>query len=169
TCAPYLCGGSACLGNCSTDDDCQGGDYGAAGCCVRRKGNGSGCGAADQCDSGVCADGVCCNKACDGQCEACDEPGSVGACVAVAGEPRAPRAACGGDGTACAGSCDGTNRAACGYPGSGTQCRGASCSAGVATLPASCDGSGRCPAAAKEACNAYICGPDARKRGCASD
>src|SRR5215468_7265535 len=33
---------------------------------------GQACGMGTQCESGFCIDGVCCDRACDGQCEACD-------------------------------------------------------------------------------------------------
>jgi len=114
-------------------------------------------------------DGVCCDTACNGQCEACNVAGSVGVCSAVRGDPRGGRPACGGDGTLCAGSCDGSTRAACAYPDSSTQCRGASCSNGIATAVAACDGAGRCPARAQSSCGEYGCGPDACKTNCASD
>src|SRR5205814_8112285 len=53
---------------------------------------GTACGGAGECAGGICADGVCCTAACAGQCQACDVPGSVGACTAVTcGAPRARR------------------------------------------------------------------------------
>jgi len=36
-----------------------------------------------QCPTGFCVDGVCCDRACDGACEACDMAGTVGTCVPV--------------------------------------------------------------------------------------
>lgn len=45
------------------------------------------CGADGECASGQCSDGVCCESACDGVCEACNLPGSLGRCAPVpAGE-----------------------------------------------------------------------------------
>jgi len=41
------------------------------------------CTSGTQCGSGFCVDGVCCDQACSGVCEACDLPGSVGACAPV--------------------------------------------------------------------------------------
>ena len=50
--------------------------------------NGAACTSALHCGSGLCVDGVCCDKACTGQCEACSEPNALGQCIAVKGTPR---------------------------------------------------------------------------------
>lgn len=52
------------------------------------------CSRDSDCESGHCTDGVCCNTACDGQCESCDMPGSRGTCSPVRGEPRGIRKGC---------------------------------------------------------------------------
>lgn len=44
---------------------------------------GESCQADDECVSGHCADGVCCDTACDEDCEKCDLPGQVGFCADV--------------------------------------------------------------------------------------
>lgn len=111
---------------------------------------GAGCTAAAECTSGFCVDGVCCEVACDGQCEACNEPGKAGTCEAVTGAPRAPRTTCAGAGDACAGQCDGTHRKACGYPTTALSC-GSSCGDGMLTT-SHCDGAGACAADAPVAC-----------------
>ena len=54
-----------------------------------------------QCQSGPCVDGVCCNQACSGSCQACNLPGTVGQCTPIPGGqdppasvwPRPPAAA----------------------------------------------------------------------------
>lgn len=57
------------------------------------------------CSSGFSADGVCCDRRCDEPCEACDLPGSVGTCKAVAsGKPRTGRS-CGAFAACNAGAC----------------------------------------------------------------
>ena len=45
--------------------------------------NGQPCGLSTECQSGVCADGVCCSTTCTAPCKACDNPGSVGTCTNV--------------------------------------------------------------------------------------
>src|SRR5438874_8262307 len=141
-CNPYVCGATACKGSCGSDSDCISGDYcNGSSQCVAKKADGLACGASNQCVNGSCADGVCCNQACNGQCQACDVAGSVGQCTPVSGAPHlngGARAACASDGSTCGGSCDGSNIAACAYPTA--QCRGASCGSGTATASASCDG-----------------------------
>jgi hypothetical protein len=51
------------------------------------------CSKDSDCESGFCTDGVCCNRRCDGQCEACDFPTTRGSCMPVTGEPRGIRRA----------------------------------------------------------------------------
>ena len=48
-----------------------------------KKSLGATCGAAGECLSNVCKDGVCCNEACDGSCRACKLSGSEGLCGPV--------------------------------------------------------------------------------------
>lgn len=42
---------------------------------------GHACTSDDECGSGFCTDGVCCETACDGSCESCAGPGSKGICL----------------------------------------------------------------------------------------
>ncbi len=143
-------------------------------------GLGAKCSTDAQCTTGVCVDGVCCNARCDGQCEACDVEGTFGTCVPAVGVPHGARAACADATTAdscTAKICDGKGRAGCdGFVGSKVSCRAASCAAGIATLPARCDGSGACPAAVTKNCTPYACAADgcgggscARETDCAPD
>ena len=162
-------GGGTCVAVNGADDadSCTGTmTCDAVGACKLKAGQA--CTAASQCVSGFCADGVCCNAACAGACEACAETSSKGTCVAVSGAPRTGRAACTGAGTTCGGSCDGTNRASCGYPGATTSCRSASCTSGTATLAASCTGAGACPAAQTVNCAPNTCSGTACAGGCSS-
>jgi hypothetical protein len=107
------------------------------------KDNGTACEAASECSSGVCgSEGVCCDEACDGQCESCVSPASRGTCVAV----TTPKTPCTGNGTSCGGTCSPTNRNSCVYPSTSTTCAGASCNASGARGPSKCDGGGSCVA-----------------------
>ncbi len=149
---------------CNQDSDCSAGNY----CdttqsphqCVPTLGSGV-CTRSTECTSGNCVDGVCCNVACNGQCQACDVAGQVGTCTTVtSGEPHGARPACAGNGTVCGGSCDGTSATACDYPGSAQQCGSASCTNGTATPATSCAGNGSCAAPAPAACGNYTCESD---------
>jgi hypothetical protein len=95
TCAPYACDVTACAtscdpgaqGSCSTGYYCAGGQTGT-GTCSPKLGNGQACTAANQCASGHCVDGVCCENACTGLCRACSSVkqggGIDGLCLKVA-------------------------------------------------------------------------------------
>jgi alpha-tubulin suppressor-like RCC1 family protein len=101
----------------------------AAGACKAIKGQtcqsvAGGCLAGTTCSP----DGICCDKACMGSCEACDVAGFVGTCTPVAsGNPHGNRTSCGTDLT-CAGTCQGNADGTCSYPtkncGAGPSCSG---------------------------------------------
>lgn len=167
-CEGTICAGDACLIN----SDCREGERCIAGTCAPQGEDGAACGSAGDCDSGFCVDGVCCNRACDGQCEACDGAKKPGVCAPVSGAPHGSRVQCTSDGSACGGACDGTNAEGCSYP-AGTACGAGSCTPGedgveaVATVEAQCNGSGRCPAPRQQACGGAGC--DAEQKLCNGD
>lgn len=148
SCVDGACCASASCGSCSrcspvsgacepvtnADDDTCGGDdtCDANGECKPK--NGQPCASGSECASGICVDGVCCDAACDGPCEACDG----GSCTPVAGAPR--HGSCPGSGP-CASGCDGTS-GACAFPAQGVDC-GSSCAGSIWTEK-SCDGAGVC-------------------------
>src|SRR5690606_19377231 len=107
-----------------------------------------------------CSDGLCCDRPCTGQCEACDLPGHEGTCMPVTGAPRGDRPACEGDAASpCgAGACDGSNRSSCSFAGTEVICGDSACSDGVET-GRRCDGAGQCRSAeTSRACAPYACG-----------
>ncbi|MBN1771353.1 MAG: FG-GAP repeat protein [Deltaproteobacteria bacterium] len=130
--------------------------------------DGSVCPGEYPCRSGNCVDGHCCDRACSGQCEACDVAGSLGVCVPVVGSPHGTRPACGGTG-ACAAACDGIGSTDCVYPGAEMPCAAGVCTDGMATPAATCDGTGECgePAGAVP-CAPYVCGTTACLDSCAT-
>jgi hypothetical protein len=114
-----------------------GGDFGQA------------CGAAGDCESGLCVDGVCCTSSCGGACEACDVVGLEGSCAPVTGKPHGARPACTGvaAGTECGAQCLGVDRTACGIPSTSVACSKTACVstlAGTETHASTCDGAGAC-------------------------
>jgi RHS repeat-associated protein len=103
---------------------------------------GLGCTSNNQCPTGFCASGVCCNSACDGGCGACNLAGNLGTCSA---QPS---------GTSCrakSGACDvaeictgsSANCPTDSFATASTVCRAA---AGQCDVPETCTGSGpSCP------------------------
>lgn len=168
-CAPYVCGATACKTSCATDADCSTGNWCNGNLCVPKLGNGNACASGNSCTSGLCIDGVCCNGACTGECEACDVAGKVGTCSPVTGAPHGSRTPCATDASLCGGTCNGTTRTTCTYPGSGTQCRTPSCAGSTATLAASCNGAGACPAVQTQDCGDYVCSGSACRGDCNTD
>lgn len=153
SCAPYVCGGSACTTSCQADADCASAGYCLNGTCQSKQSDGAPCGSATQCASNFCTDGVCCEAACDGQCERCDDAGT---CAPVTGEPQGGREACNGDPAVCGGTCDGQTRDACSYPSSAQAC-GSACAEGQ-QLPRVCDANGGCVESTPIPCGNYACG-----------
>jgi hypothetical protein len=127
-----------------------------------KQANGKACGTADDCQSGFCQDGVCCNEACTGLCQACAATftgGMDGTCANVmAGASSRGACAdetatkpCGHDGT-----CDGTGQ--CRNVGAGQACGQSTCT-DTHTFQAAgkCDGAGACMTPAPADCGAYPC------------
>jgi MYXO-CTERM domain-containing protein len=141
-CSPFVCEGDQCLTSCTTDVQCAVGHYCDQNKCLQKGAEGATCKLDGHCNSAHCADGVCCDKACTGQCESCAEAGKAGKCTTVSGAPRGTRTPCTGQGT-CAGTCDGQNASACKFPGSAVSCT-APCGGDSGTAKGVCDGKGAC-------------------------
>lgn len=171
-CGLYACAGEVCGTSCSNDGDCAPGARCAGERCAPKSELGKPCAQPEACSSGHCVDGVCCNTACRGRCEACAESGTEGTCTAVLGEPRGDRPACPTEDATepCARTrCDGEIGDRCaGYVGDDVACRAPTCDDGVATLAAECDGHGSCREAQVLRCDPYVCAGDACGAECAS-
>jgi hypothetical protein len=151
----------SCTGTCTDDGDCLSQNHCEDGTCKPDVDNGSPCTRAAECDSDFCADGVCCNAACDRVCESCNATGSVGTCTGA--EPGTdPEKEC-PDAQLCAapGVCsseDRPNGAACEVD---AVCKSGHCADGVCCNTAC---SGTCEACDVEAsagvCMAYAAGTD---------
>ena len=111
-----------------------------------------------QCGSGLCVDKVCCTNACDGTCEACNVPGSMGACSPIPdggkpvlkGQCKAESiASCGLDGL-----CDGSG--SCRKYPDGTVCEAGKCEGALVTGTRVCS-AGECKAGAVEVCTPFSC------------
>ncbi len=154
---------------CAADDGCAPTRHCASTVCVAPLANGVACDRARQCGSGFCVDGVCCDQACDGQCEACDVTGKAGACLPVTDAPHGKRAACPSTGTCGVQKCDGSLRGACGgYVGAEVSCREKICADGVERSAAVCDGKGSCPVSVEHSCDGFTCDGAACRTSCGS-
>jgi hypothetical protein len=108
-CGAYLCDGTnpGCATSCTKDNNCVTGDYCAGSACVPKKAIGAMCAQPNECLQGFCADGYCCNAACNGPCDECATvPGS---CSFVppggAGSPPCTPYLCPGTAAQCATTC----------------------------------------------------------------
>lgn len=171
-CASAACksDGSSCDGSCSASDCGADGYCDPSGACFDKLANGETCSSTEQCASGNCVDGVCCDTACAGLCESCGESGLLGTCQVLTGDPLPTRGTCDGSGV-CQGQCNGANGGACTYPDNSTECSAAMCSDGEATPAARCNGSGECssPTAVgceSGACNGTVCSGSCTPTSC---
>lgn len=197
SCKPNVCGQDGfCSKFCVTTADCantgycdltsppDGGapDGGVAGTCKPQKDFSLPCTADEQCEPGEdngtgkvrhCVDGVCCNRECIEQCQACDVPGNVGTCTNV-GSPSQPedphpgglitRPPCAGTvngvKSACAGTCQGNSAVDCVYPDAMSALQTNECkdtSGGASTLTAyPCDGAGANTVVNAD-CGSFLC------------
>ncbi len=154
-CQPLVCSVGACLQTCGAPGTCAPGYECAGGFCLKVQGGT--CSAPAECASSFCADGFCCESACSGTCERCDQSGREGFCDATPGGTdlddecaTEPVASCG-----LTGSCSGA-RACALYP-AGTTCLAAVCSGNTSNLPDTCNGGGTCVDGGTSDCAPYLC------------
>jgi Cellulose binding domain len=117
------------------------------------------------CASTFCADGVCCNSACDGICVTCDATNNVGTCL-PAEVNSDPRDDCKDEGaTSCGknGTCDGTG--SCQLYVAGVVCQAAGCTGSALTFAGRCDGMGTCKAQPNQSCAPYVCNTSGANAG----
>jgi Kelch motif/Galactose oxidase, central domain len=172
-CTPYLCSGGSCPSTCAGDAQCAIGNYCTQGQCQQTKADGAQCSAANECANAHCVDGVCCDLACSGTCQACSSAkkgaGADGDCgpIAKGADPdnecaQQPVSTCGFDG-----SCNG--QGACGYYASGTSCGSSSCLNNKVS-GSFCDGLGACNVnPSGVACDPYKCITDSCANPCQGD
>ena len=146
-CFPYHCNANRCFTACTTSAQCITpnicGMNGMISSCGLKP-LGATCSAANECSSNFCAQGVCCNNACNTACRACNLAGTVGSCSNInsGADPqgRCPAQAASTCGTT--GQCAG---GACARHASGTVCLGAACpTASTRRPPSTCNGTGTC-------------------------
>jgi hypothetical protein len=152
-------------------------------------GNGIACSDASECMSGSCVDGVCCNTACDGVCESCGLPGTIGQCTPApsgedpdndcVGKTQLPDGGTGDEdgGTsvtpvvgdnpqACGGTCNGQR--ACGYAAASTSCGAPYCPVSSTVGAFECNGNGVC-SEKDTMCSDFNCTAGACRTSCTQD
>lgn len=158
SCGAYHCNGAACFSSCSDDGQCVAPSICLNGSCGK-KAPPAPCSADGECTTGHCAQGLCCDTACTGACQACDVPGSPGRCSSIGSGPdrqgkcvAQPMSTCGTTGDCRAG--------ACAVWAAGSPCGAASCADASTQRPRStCDGAGTCASPATMACAPGRCDP----------
>jgi len=182
-CAPGRCSGTsaACSTGCSVDTDCAAGASGgfcSSGVCVLMRKKGESCDRTAQCASGLtCADGVCCNEACDGACKACsaldkesgDKSGECGPAKAGT-NPRSKCVKSAASTCGASGLCGATG--SCAIYAAGTPCgpTGTTSCDGDTVKGQTCDGLGTCALdTGGTACSPARCLDGACKTSCATD
>jgi hypothetical protein len=135
------------------------------------------CGACGNvCASGFCVESVCCDKACNGPCEACTTAlkgsGADGVCgpVVVGTDPRNACTAQAASTCGTEGACDGAG--ACRKHPSGTVCVPATCVGTLQFTASTCDGAGSCKQGSATSCpDGFACASSgiACNTACSSD
>ncbi len=159
-CAPYVCNGSRCFNACTNDTQCLNPPTNQ--CRMNscgKGGQGATCSSPDECQSGFCAQGVCCDSACNTACKSC-VAGMLGVCSNVATGANDPSGMCAVQASSTCGTNGKCEAGACQRWGSGTPCKPATCpsTSNQFTPLSTCDGSGTCVTPPTTACFPYTCG-----------
>jgi hypothetical protein len=172
-CLPYRCDTTSgtCFSSCTDQSQCDSQhscDFSMASC--GQAGPGEACKNDDGCISGHCADGVCCNIACQGACVACNLPGRLGTCMPVDSGKPDPRGVCKDQGAATCGhngTCDGVG--GCSNYARDTQCLQPSCTGNRLNTSGTCDGLGTCRAPGVQDCEPFRCADGECTKSCQTD
>lgn len=179
--AGYNCLGNATYGNCVNycydDSYCASSYYCQAystQTCLPKKANGSTCTYSNECTNGHCVDGVCCDLACDGTCEACTSAltgKATGSCkpIAAGADPQGECSDYGASTCGQNGLCNGS--AACQLYATGTVCQAASCASATSrNIADTCNGTGTCTDAGVQNCaTGYACVSGVCQTSCTDD
>ncbi|HEY2901845.1 MAG TPA: hypothetical protein VGL59_14780 [Polyangia bacterium] len=158
SCVPFKCGTAACKATCAADADCSAGNVCTNGSCGLKP-VGATCATNGECAGAHCAQGVCCNSACNTACVSCNQAGNVGMCKPLAANTSDSRCVdTGAPSCGTNGKCDGNG--ACQKYAAGIQCVPPSCPAGMSTktLAKTCNGTGACAnGGTTTSCGNFLC------------
>jgi len=176
----YQCNFGQCLTYCYNDTDYCSSSYFCQtwktpfNSCQSKKNDGAACEFNSECKKGNCVDGVCCDTACTGLCQACTSAltgQTSGACKPIT-TGTDPQSDCVDNGVASCGqngSCNGAG--ACQIYGSGTVCAAATCASATSrSNQDTCNGTGTCVENGTTNCSpGYACVAGACQTTCTSD
>ena len=168
-CSPFICNGTRCFTACTTNSQCVTPFTCAANSCGLKE-LGASCSAGAECKSTFCAQGVCCDGACNTACKSCTA-GQLGVCSNVATGSPDPAGLCAAQDPSTCGTNGKCESGACQKWLSGTLCKPATCpsTSNLFTAVSSCDGGGACVTPTISACFPYRCGSEACRLTCTSD
>jgi hypothetical protein len=153
-------------GDCSTV--CAQGSVCSNGVCLKLAG--AACGLNSECTSGYCTDGVCCESACNGTCEKCNQAGRSGFCDPLPAGTNPDNDCTAQSVTTCGltGYCSGSR--SCAYYPNGVVASPPSCTGNMLTQLSTCNGTGSVNQGSVVSCSPYVCnGPTSCKASCAGD
>src|SRR5882672_1796652 len=170
-CAPYSCDATkgACFESCMQSNQCTSGQQCVNASCGEKM-KGANCAKNADCASGFCADGVCCNVACQGGCVSCALPDRKGTCWPIDGGAADPRGICVDQGAASCGAtgrCDGFG--GCEDYAPETVCLAPTCTGTRRNTPGTCDGRGTCRPQGVQNCSPFLCANGACTQSCVVD
>ena len=128
------------------------------------------CTKSTDCASGFCADGVCCNVACQGACSSCNQVGREGTCWPTDSGVADPRNICKNEGAASCGhtgTCDGFG--GCALYAAETICTAPSCAGDRLDTAGTCNGKGVCRPPGVQVCAPFKCSSGACNTKCSTD
>ena len=193
-CGDDVCDADEKCGTCPADCDCGAGAVCLDNNCVDLTPDGGGCGAPEDCASGFCVDGVCCESACDSLCEGCAVSGNKGNCIPFSAGVD-PQDDCGlcevcsgnssckfvNEGKDLKNDCSAEAQQTCGFNGSCngaggcawwddlTVCAAQKCSGDTLTPARSCNGNASCVEVVTSSYCPYKCGDGACLEACLVD
>jgi len=168
TCSPFACNGDVCFTACTGDGQCAPGEFCVDGSCGLKP-RGADCTTASDCQSGFCAQGVCCDSACNTSCHACNLTTSPGTCTSVPDRDPDPQGLCQVTPSSTCGMTGLCVRGVCANHEAGINCRSAVCATATMLTPASmCDGQGACVTPPNQSCGTFTCADGACRTGCTS-
>ena len=165
-CSPYLCDSitRTCARPCDPTHPCLSPYACVSGTCAIRCVTSAVCVGVGR----TCVDGYCCDSACNGPCETCNELKNEGTCLTAPEGPPPALRFCEGASGECGLRCNGAAGDRCQVARSGSACGTESCDGNTVNKRGTCDGAGACSASTAN-CAPYACEVNACRTSCRFD